>query len=342
MDVDLAERARLFFAWILTPSAPVFVLGLAVVLLAPVLLHLYLARSAAYITLPSVFVVGPAGAGKTALVTLLERRSTEPAATHTSQVSHAVELAVRADNSGGDGDGGRRQRQSDTYRTDLDAAGATAKKFLLVDTPGHGKLRGATLARLARAGRIGKAGKGGGAGDVGGGTGGGGSASDGNLKAIVFMVDAAALTEPEAGSTTASAAPYLYDLLLSLQKARVSSSSSASSTSMPDLPILVAANKADLFTALPAPRVQSYLEAELGRLRATRSKGLLDSSVGADEVGADGVADESETWLGAYGTERFAFDQLREFGIAVDVVGGNVVGEGPGVDKWWSWLADKI
>jgi signal recognition particle receptor subunit beta len=101
---------------------------------------------------------------------------------------------------------------------------------------------------------------------------------------------------------------------------------------------LIAANKLDLFTALPAALVKSNLEAELGRVRKTRSKGLLDSGVGADDV----AGEEGDDWLGEYGSEKFSFKQLLEFDIEVDVIGGNVVGDGPGVDKWWKWIAERI
>ncbi len=85
--------------------------------------------------------------------------------------------------------------------------------------------------------------------------------------------------------------------------------------------------------------VRSSLEAELGRVRRTRDRGLLDSSVGAHDLAAPAEADD---WLGQYGAEKFAFSQMREFDIEVDVVIGNVTGDGPGVDRWWSWIADKI
>ncbi len=281
--------------WLLTPSTPVFILGALVVLLVPVLFHVFLTRSTAYVSLPSILLIGPSGAGKTALLTLFERRANAP--THTSQTSAAVELAVSTDG-------------ASSFRDDLDASGSTAKKFLLVDTPGHGKLRGTAMAQLAQEA---------------------GAAS--RLKGAVFMVDAGALSDHESLADTAS---YLYDVLLLLQKRMTGGKSSKAPSSVP---VLIAANKADLFTALPAALVKSNLEAELGRIRRTRDKGLLDSGVGTDELDASAEADG---WLGEYGAEKFVFSQLREFDIEVDVVGGNIVGEGLGVDRWWSWIADKI
>ena len=106
------------------------------------------------------------------------------------------------------------------------------------------------------------------------------------------------------------------------------------------VPVLIAANKQDLFTALPAALVRSNLEAELGRIRRTKSKGLLDSGVGADDVGAG--PEEADDWLGEYGSEKFSFSQMREFDIEVDVIGGNIVGDGPGPDKWWRWIAQRV
>ncbi|KAK2022658.1 signal recognition particle receptor beta subunit [Colletotrichum zoysiae] len=292
-----------FFELIMTPSAPVLAIGAAIVLLFPVLLHYILVRSTPYTTLPSVLLLGPAGAGKTALVTLLERGDA-PAATHTSQRPQAVELTASRDS-----------ETAHSFRNRDDTTG-THTKFLLVDTPGHGKLRNHAMAKLAAAA-----------------AGTGAAASDmSKLRAVVFVVDAAAIGENEALAPTAA---YLHDVLLALQKRATSARSSRRPA---PVPVLVAANKADLFTALPAALVRSGLEAEITRIRSSRSKGLLDSGVGADDVGSE----EHDDWLGAYGTDKFAFDQLREFDVDVDVVAGNVTGSGPGPDKWWSWIAQRV
>jgi len=284
------DRLKGFLELILTPSLPVFAAGALVVLLVPVLLHFYLYRATANAGLPSVLLLGPSGAGKTALLTLFERSAST--STRTSQTPAQVELAVSEDGTSG-------------FRDDLDAAGGAAKKFLLVDTPGYGKLRGTAEARLARATK---------------------------LRAVVFVVDGGALAEPEG---VAAAASYLYDVLLFLQKR---AGSGRGSKAPPAVPVLIAANKADLFTALPAALVRSSLEAELARIRTSRSRGLLDSGVGADDVDAA----QGDGWLGEYGAEKFSFAQMLEFDVEVDIAAGNVTGDGPGADKWWSWIADKI
>ncbi|EON99715.1 putative srp receptor beta subunit protein [Phaeoacremonium minimum UCRPA7] len=282
---------------IMTPSMPVFVIGIAIVLLVPLILHFYLSHKGSYTVLPSVLLAGPSGAGKTSLLTLFERKA--PTTTHTSQTWSAVELAIN-------------EEGTSSFRDDLDATGSTARKFLIVDTPGHGKLRHHAFTRLTPP-----------------------ATASAKLKAVVFMVDAAALSEPE---VLASTAAYLYDILLMLQKRMGSTKSSKAPYT---IPLLIAANKLDLFTALPAALVKSNLEAELGRIRKTRSKGLLDSGVGTDEIGAG--SEENDDWLGEYGSGKFSFNQMREFDIDVDVMGGNIQGgDGPGVDKWWTWIGDKI
>ncbi|KAK1763434.1 putative srp receptor beta subunit protein [Phialemonium atrogriseum] len=299
-----------------TPSPAVFAIGVAVIILFPVLLHYILGRATGYTSLPSVLLVGPSGAGKTALLTLFERGplpqttkspSTPAAApTHTSQTPSAVELAVSED-------------RTSSFRDDLDATGSAAKKFLLLDTPGHGKLRQHALSRLSSSSSdLSKSGS---------------SPAPGKPpRAVVFVVDAA-----DADGLT-GAAEYLYEVLLSLQRRAAAARTSRGPGSVP---VLVAANKLDLFTALPAALVRSGLESELGRLRSTRSRALPDSGVGADEVDGGGP-EEADGWLGEYGSEKFSFGQMMEFGVEVDVIGGNVVGEGPGVDKWWKWIADRI
>ncbi|KAI3399889.1 hypothetical protein diail_5400 [Diaporthe ilicicola] len=284
-----------FVGLIMTPSAPVFIIGGLIVLLVPILMHLWVTKSTTYTVLPSVLLTGPSGAGKTSLHTLLERRAS-PSETHTSQTWSAIELAVSEDG-------------ASSFREDLDATGATATKFLLVDTPGHGKLRHYARGRLTGEGT-----------------------QSARLRAVVFVVDAAAVSEPDVLADTAS---YLYEVLLALQRRMGSTRTSKAPYA---IPVLVAANKTDLFTALPARLVRTNLEKELGRIRSARSKGLLDSGAGGDGAGGD----DADDWLGEYGSAEFKFDQMREFDTEVDVVSGNIIGDGPGADAWWSWIGSRI
>ncbi|KAG5985640.1 hypothetical protein E4U54_005901 [Claviceps lovelessii] len=300
---------------VLTPSLPVFLIGLLILVGGPLLLHTILAASSTYTTAPTILLLGPDSAGKTALVTLLER-GTRPAETHTSQVVQAVELNATTDAS-----------TKGSFRNHADATG-TYTKFLLVDTPGHGKLRNLAMGKLSRTEK---------------------------LKGVVFMVDAAALGERErerdgaaggaggAGAGLAATAEYLYDVLLHLQQKRARGRGSGSGSgkgrnNAAVMPVLVAANKMDLFTALPANLVRTQLERELSRIRASRSKGLLDSGVGVDEIGSE----EQDAWLGEYGSDKFTFGQMMEFDIEVEVLGGSVTTDEADVDKWWWWMSSRV
>ncbi|KAG6119475.1 hypothetical protein E4U13_007600 [Claviceps humidiphila] len=292
---------------ILTPSLPLLLIGLLILIGAPILLHTILAASSTYTTPPTILLLGPSHAGKTSLLTLLERGGTETPDTHTSQVSHSVELEATTDVSSTKG----------SFRNQGDAsggsAGGTYTKFLLVDTPGHGKLRNVAMGKL---GRVDK------------------------LRGVVFMVDAAALGERdrERDGSLASTAAYLYDVLLYLQQRQTSQKDKSKGKGKGAVPVLVAANKMDLFTALPANLVKMQLERELSSIRATRSKGLLDSGVGDDEVGTE----DQDSWLGEYGSEKFSFGQMMEFDVEVEVVGGSVRAEEADVDGWWSWMLNRV
>ncbi|XXG96873.1 hypothetical protein Hte_003164 [Hypoxylon texense] len=283
------EDPKRLLEYILTPSTEIFIVGAIIVLLLPILVHLYISRSTPYTTLPSILLLGPAGGGKTSLLTLLERGD-QATATHTSQVPQSIELTVSDDHG------------ASTFREAArDDAPGSHRKFLLVDTPGHGKLRNQhAMTHIAST----------------------------TLKGIVYVLDAATLDE-----YLADAAAYLYDVLLVLQKRTGAGKTSKTPN---EIHVLIAVNKLDLFTATPATLVKSNLEAELGRIRQSRSKGLLDSGVGVDDIGSE----EQDGWLGEYGSEKFSFRQMREFDIEVDVVGGSVL-EGS-VDKWWDWISARI
>ena len=223
-------------------------------------------------------------------------RGTKAAATHTSQTPIAVECSLPVG----------AIASSDKYRSDNDPTNQMHKKFLLIDTPGHGKLRHHALENLT---------------------------NPQNLKGLIFLVDAATLSAGDEGLR--QTADYLHDVLLLLQK-RVAGSKTAKA--MKEIPVLIAANKMDLFIALPAALVKSSLEAEITKVRTSRSKGLLDSGIGMGDA-----EDEKDDWLGEMCSSSFKFSQMEEFDVSVEVLGGNVVGgEGPTVDKWWKWISERL
>ena len=160
------------------------------------------------------------------------------------------------------------------------------------------------------------------------------------MKGIIFMVDAADLST---GSSIVGgieglreAAEYLHDVLLLLQRR---STSSKTSKAPKEMPVLIAANKMDLFTALPAPLVKSSLEAEITKVRNSRNKGLLDSGVAMSD---DGAGEEKE-WLGDGGEGKFEFPQMEEVNVLVSVKGGNVTGaDGADVKQWWDWVGSNL
>jgi len=183
---------------------------------------------------------------------------------------------------------------------------------LLADTPGHGKLRHHAFDSIIK---------------------------PQNLKGIIFVVDAADLSSGDSGTGTGSvrqAAEYLHDLLLLLQKRATNSKSSIGPK---ELPVLIAANKLDLFTALPAPLVKGNLESEITNVRSSRNKGLLDSGIGMNELDIG----EEKGWLGDGGEGKFEFSQMEEVNVSVSVAGGNVLGsEGPDVKQWWAWIGSNL
>ena len=202
---------------------------------------------------------------------------------------------------------------SSRYRSVHDPSNHAHKKFLLADTPGHGKLRHYAYDGMNK---------------------------PQNLKGIIFMVDAADLSSGGSGAGETEglrqAAEYLHDLLLVLQKRATGTKSSKGPR---QLPVLVAANKLDLFTALPAPLVKTALEAEITDVRNSRNKGLLDSGVGMNELD---IGEEKE-WLGDGGEEKFEFAQMEEVGVSMTVAGGNVLGaDGSDVKQWWNWIGSNL
>ncbi|KAJ4371042.1 hypothetical protein N0V86_008737 [Didymella sp. IMI 355093] len=264
----------------LSPKPSTILITFAIAIFLPILLHSFLYRKAAASTgLATFLLVGPSGGGKTAFTTLIEALLPDP---HVPASSH--------------------------YRSPGDPAFERSRRFIILDTPGHGKLRNYATSTLA---------------------------DPKNVRGIVFVVDAAAIDE-EAGLN--EAAEYLHDVLLSLQKRYTNAKTSKGPK---EIPVLIAANKMDLFTALPASAVKSKLEKAISAVRNNRAKALRDA--GAKLTGEDDV-DEEKEWLGEGGEGSFEFDQMREIGTTVNVVGGNVSqGKNVGdVAGWWSWMGEHL
>ena len=159
------------------------------------------------------------------------------------------------------------------------------------------------------------------------------------MKGIIFMVDAANISEGSGineGEGLREAAEYLHDTLLQMQNR---STTSKASKPPKRIPILIAANKLDLFTALPASLVKSVLESEITKIRSSRVKGLMDSEIGTH----DAEANEEKIWLGDGGDSPFEFSHMEEVGIRVAVVAGCVQGaERPSVAGWWEWIGNNL
>lgn len=155
--------------------------------------------------------------------------------------------------------------------------------------------------------------------------------SNTKLRGVIFMVDTAALSEDETLKDTAT---YLHDVLLILQERALNKGKSSSKVAT-EIPVLVAANKQDLFTALPPGSVREKLEAEIDRIRKSRSKGLMDAGTGNAEEEILGNDD---------GLDNFSFKLLEdEVGVTVDVIGGAVKGDkdeslGSGLRRWEEWI----
>lgn len=183
---------------------------------------------------------------------------------------------------------------------------------MLCDTPGHGKLRYYALDSIIK---------------------------PQNLKGIIFLVDAANIPSGTGGlgnEGLREAAEYLHDVLLLLQKR---STTAKTSRAPKEVPVLIAANKLDLFTALPAALVKTALESEITNVRSSRAKGLLDSGIGI----ADADLAEERDWLGDGGEGKFDFSQMEEVNVPVTVLGGNVLGvDGADVARWWDWIGSNL
>ncbi|EEP76055.1 predicted protein [Uncinocarpus reesii 1704] len=158
----------------------------------------------------------------------------------------------------------------------------TQVKYRVRDTPGHGKLRDAQGISQLKSMADSKPTK-------------------GTARGVIFMVDAGTIMDE---TELRDAAGYLHDVLLILQR-RLANSRNSVFRKLPDVPVMIAANKQDLFTALPANSVKQRLEAEIERIRQSRRKGVLDADVNAGD-------DEQEILGSDEGQEKFTFKLLEE------------------------------
>lgn len=128
---------------------------------------------------------------------------------------------------------------------------------------------------------------------------------EGNTKAVVFVVDAAAGAE----TIKNSAVPLIPVLEIAERDL---------------IPVLIAVNKFDLFSALSVTKIKQLLEDEITHLRDTRNNALMGSQ--------DDDSEEREL-LGS--GEKFSFGDLE---TQVDVIDGSVAARR--LSKWEEWLAD--
>ena len=177
----------------------------------------------------------------------------------------------------------------------------------MVDTPGHGKLRHHAIDQIV---------------------------DPQNLRGIIFVVDAADLSPDSRGLR--DAAEYLHDVLLSLQNRMTKSKTSKAPK---HLPVLIAANKVDLFTAIPASLVKMRLEQEISHVRSSRAKGLFDSGVAMNDFSSD----SDRNWLGGTEDGVFEFSQMAGANVEVQIEAGSVTGtEKPDIAGYWDWLAKNL
>lgn len=127
-------------------------------------------------------------------------------------------------------------------------------------------------------------------------------------------------------------AEYLYEILLHLKRTPLKTSNAAGG-----LPFLIAANKSDLFSALPVPLVKAALESEITTIRSSRARGLQNSSVD------DSNLNEEKDWLGESENVPFNFEQMEEASLSINVAGGSVLGaDEPDVAKWREWIENCL
>lgn len=175
----------------------------------------------------------------------------------------------------------------------------------MTDTPGHGKLRHHALTILR-------------------------TPKSHHIRGVIYTVDGTALA-PESAALR-DAAEYLHDVLLALQ--------GVSAKEAGELEVLVLVNKMDLFTALPADMAGRALEEEIGKIRVSRGKGLMEAGSKEGDVGTGA----EDTWLGAGGEGAFTFGQMEDAGVRVKVIGSQLEGaaDGTNAEKVWNWLGEQL
>ncbi|KAI5843238.1 signal recognition particle receptor beta subunit-domain-containing protein [Tricharina praecox] len=252
--------------FLLSPTPTTILISLLVVFLTPLILHTLIFRTRASTTLPTFVLLGPSSSGKTTLMTTFV---SSPAETRVSQAPLSLECDIPANITA-----------STKYRAEADPSRTGTTRFLLQDTPGHGKLRPRATELVV---------------------------AD-TTKGVVFVVDSSAQEWRDAGE-------YLYSALLRIQKLQEARGTKAKAS----FPVLVACNKSDLFTALPAARIRRLLEEEMGRVREARSRGI---------VGVGDEDKEDDEWLGEGGSAPFTFEALEDAGIQVEFAGGSTLADG--------------
>ncbi|KAK9249363.1 signal recognition particle receptor beta subunit-domain-containing protein [Lipomyces tetrasporus] len=224
---------------------------------------------------PRFIIAGPSGSGKTSLFTLLrygKKSTTLP----------SVE-------------------QNLTAKFRLPNLPDTAKPFVLIDTPGHQKLRHGMFSALqtAQAART--------------------------VLGVLYVVDASAMSRPE---RLREAAEYMYDILRITERVQGGTD------------VLVAANKSELFTAVPAKRLRTLLETELYKIRESRAKSVSKVAAGGEKDDED---DDNEDvvggsgWIGKRG-EKGSF-KLEDLETEVTVIDGSV--DNGKIDAWIGWMEER-
>ncbi|KAK6501625.1 hypothetical protein TWF481_009460 [Arthrobotrys musiformis] len=184
--------------------------------------------------------------------------------------------------------------------TDSQDEGTSTKPFHIRDTPGHSKLRNTAINTIVQPTE--------------------------SCIGVVYVIDSAVLSIQARVTETAE---YLYDLLLAIQKRYATLSET--STSAESVPLLIACNKNDLFTALPSAKISNLLQAELSRMKETKRKGLLNAGAGENDD------EDLDFVLGDAASDQITWEGLKEFGVDVSVQSGSV--KGGAVDGWTSWMS---